>query len=168
MSSCPPDEVRRNRGSEPRSGHVRMVDVTEKPVVYREAVAEGFLHLRPETLERILRGEVRKGDVITVSKVAAILAAKQTPQLIPLCHPIPITHVETEIVPDREKSGVFVRVRVRTRAQTGCEMEALVACATALLTVWDMVKEYEKDEKGQYPDTWVEYIRVVEKVKVEG
>ncbi len=141
-----------------------MVDITGKEIVYREAVAEGVIRLKPETIKRIREGNVEKGDVLTVSKIVATQAVKKTPDLIPLCHNIPITHVNVEyefIGEDKIK----VRVTVKTTAKTGVEMEALTGVSMALLNIWDMVKKYEKDEKGQYPDTWIEYIRVVKKTK---
>jgi len=143
---------------------LHMVDITPKPVVHREAVAEGVIRLKPETVKLILEGRVEKGDVFTAASLAGIMAAKKTPELIPLCHPIPINKVDVECeVIDEER--VRCRARVVTDAKTGVEMEALVAVTTALLTIWDMVKKYEKDERGQYPHTRIEYVRVVEKVK---
>jgi len=144
-----------------------MVDVTAKPEVYREAKAKGTIKLKPETIRLIREGKVEKGDPFHVAKVAGILAAKNTSSLIPLCHPLPLTNVEVDlqIVDD---STVEVETTVKTRAQTGVEMEALVAATLALLTVWDMTKQYEKDEKGQYPHTVIQSIRVVRKKKEEG
>ncbi len=144
-----------------------MVDVTAKPEVYREAKAKGTIKLRPETIRLIREGKVEKGDPFQVAKVAGILAAKNTSSLIPLCHPLPLTNVEVdlEIISD---SAVGVEATVKTRAQTGVEMEALVAATVALLTVWDMTKQYEKDRLGQYPHTVIQDIRVVRKVKEEG
>jgi len=144
-----------------------MVDVTAKPEVYREAKAKGTIKLRLETLRLIREGKVEKGDPFQVAKVAGILAAKNTSSLIPLCHPLPLTSVEVDlnIVDD---SAVSVEATVKTRAQTGVEMEALVAATVALLTVWDMTKQYEKDRLGQYPHTVIQDIRVVRKVKEEG
>ncbi|UCC59107.1 MAG: cyclic pyranopterin monophosphate synthase MoaC [Candidatus Bathyarchaeum sp.] len=141
-----------------------MVDVTAKPEVYREAKAKGAIKLKAETIRLIREGKVEKGDPFQVAKVAGILAAKKTSSLIPLCHPLPLTGVEVElhIVDD---SKVEVETTVKTRAQTGVEMEALVAAATALLTVWDMTKQYEKDAEGQYPHTSIQELRVVSKVK---
>lgn len=143
-----------------------MVDVTAKPEVYREAKAKGTIKLRPETIRLIREGKVEKGDPFQVAKVAGILAAKNTSSLIPLCHPLPLTNVEVDlkIVND---SAVGVEATVKTRAQTGVEMETLVAAAVALLTVWDMTKQYEKDKLGQYPHTVIQDIRVVRKVKEE-
>lgn len=139
------------------------MDITGKEEVYREATAYGRIRLREETVTRIREGRVEKGDVEAVARVAAILAVKKTPELVPLCHPIPITGVAVEM---RAKgSWVEVWVTVRTTARTGVEMEALTGAAAALLAVWDMVKKYEKDEEGQYPYTAIEEVRVVEKVK---
>jgi len=144
-----------------------MVDVTAKPEVYREAKAKGTIKLRHETIRLIKEGKIEKGDPFQVAKVAGILAAKNTSSLIPLCHPLPLTSVEVDlqIVDD---STVEVKTTVKTRAQTGVEMEALVATTVALLTVWDMTKQYEKDRLGQYPHTAIQNIRVVRKVKEEG
>ncbi len=141
-----------------------MVDVTAKPEVYREAKAKGAIKLKAETIRLIRAGKVEKGDPFQVAKVAGILAAKKTSTLIPLCHPLPLTGIEVElhIVDD---SKVEVETTVKTRAQTGVEMEALTAAATALLTVWDMTKQYEKDKNGQYPHTSIQELHVVSKVK---
>jgi len=142
-----------------------MVDVTNKADVYREAEAEGFIKLRPQTLKRIREGEVEKGDVFSTTNIAAIMAAKKTPELLPLCHPIPLTNVSVHI--DVEDEGVRVRTLVKAVGKTGVEMEALVATAVALLNIWDMVKKYEKDENGQYPHTEITNIRVRSKIKRE-
>jgi len=141
-----------------------MVDVTAKPEVYREAKAKGTIKLKSETIRLIREGKVEKGDPFHVAKVAGILAAKNTSSLIPLCHPLPLTSVEVklQIVDD---SKVEAETTVKTRAQTGVEMEALAAAATALLTVWDMTKQYEKDADGQYPSTSIQNLHVVRKVK---
>jgi len=142
-----------------------MVDVSKKPEVYRMASATGVIKLRPSTVKRIRGGRVEKGDPIATAKIAGILAAKNTSVLIPLCHPIPITDVEIDAkVLD---GSVEIYSTVKAVAKTGVEMEALVATATALLTIWDMVKPYEKDAQGQYPFTTIQDIRVVKKVKVE-
>jgi cyclic pyranopterin phosphate synthase len=143
-----------------------MVDVTAKPEVYREAKAKGAIKLKPETIRLIREGKIGKGDPFQVAKVAGILAAKNTSSLIPLCHPLPLTSVEVALdVPD--DSTVEVETTVKTRAQTGVEMEALVAAVVALLTVWDMTKQYEKDRSGQYPYTTIQDIHVVKKIKEE-
>jgi cyclic pyranopterin phosphate synthase len=140
-----------------------MVDISAKPEVYREAKAKGLIKLKPETLRLIKKGKVEKGDVFSVAKVAGILAAKNTCNLIPLCHPLPLTNVELDLkIVDK---GVEVGSTVKTKAQTGVEMEALVAVSVALLAVWDMTKQYEKDRFGQYPSTIIENIHVVSKIK---
>jgi len=126
------------------SGEAHMVDVGEKNVTTREAVAEGTIRMQPETLKLILSGGHKKGDVFAVARVAGIQAAKKTADLIPLCHAIPITAIEIELVPDEAKSTVRCRVTVRTLAQTGVEIEALTAVEIALLTVYDMCKAVDR------------------------
>ena len=145
---------------------VAMVDITGKPKIYREATATGKIRLKPETINLIKSGKVEKGDPIYTAKIAGTLAAKETSILIPFCHPLPLTNVKVEIE-ILDKSTIKVSSTVKTEAQTGVEMEALVATAISLLTIWDMVKQYEKDERGQYPSTVIEDIRVVEKIKGE-
>jgi cyclic pyranopterin phosphate synthase len=141
-----------------------MVDVSAKPEVYREAKAKGTIKLKSETLRLIKEGKIEKGDPFEIAKVAGVLAAKNTSSMIPLCHPLPLTSVtvELQIVDD---SMVEAEATVKTRAQTGVEMEALAAAATALLTVWDMTKQYEKDVDGQYPGTSIQNLHVVRKIK---
>jgi cyclic pyranopterin phosphate synthase len=141
-----------------------MVDISKKPEVFREATATGIIRLRPETIKLIEDGRIAKGDPLYTAKIAGILAAKKTSALIPLCHPLQLTNVEIEAKVLRN-STVQVSSTVKTKAQTGVEMEALVTTAISLLTIWDMVKQYEKDVKGQYPFTAIENIRVVKKVK---
>jgi cyclic pyranopterin phosphate synthase len=141
-----------------------MVDITGKPKVFREATATGKIKLKPETISLIKSGKVEKGDPIYTAKVAGVLAAKETSTLIPFCHPLPLTNVKVEIR-ILDESTIQVFSTVKTEAQTGVEMEALVATAVSLLTIWDMVKQYEKDAEGQYPSTLIEDIRVVKKVK---
>ena len=141
-----------------------MVDVTGKPEVYREATAKGSIKLKPETIRLIKEGKVEKGDPLQAAKIAGVLAAKNTGSLIPLCHPLPLTHIEINIEAV-DRSTVEVEANVKTKAQTGVEMEALVAASVALLTLWDMTKQYEKDAKGQYPHTVIQNIRVTSKVK---
>ncbi len=141
-----------------------MVDVTAKPEVYREATAEGVIKLKPETVRLIKEEKIEKGDPLQAAKIAGVLAAKNTSSLIPLCHPLPLTDVKL-VVEVVDRSTVKVEATVKTRAQTGVEMEALVATAVALLTIWDMTKMYEKDERGQYPTTTVQNIRVTQKMK---
>jgi len=141
-----------------------MVDVSGKPDVFREATAAGKMKLRPETVKLIRSRKIEKGDPLYTAKIAGILAAKKTSSLIPLCHQLPLTSVSvnTEIV---GKNMIQVISTVKAKAQTGVEMEALTATAVGLLTVWDMVKQYEKDVEGQYPLTAIEGIHVVKKVK---
>ncbi len=142
-----------------------MVDITSKKEVYREATASGKIILRKETIERIKEDKVEKGNVFNVATVAAILAVKRTWNLIPLCHPIPITSVKVDF--NVSSNSIEVIVNVKTTAKTGVEMEALVGVSTALLTIWDMAKKYEKDEKGQYPYTKIVDIKVESKIKRE-
>ena len=141
-----------------------MVDVSAKPEIFRQATATGNIRLKPETVKLIREGRVAKGDPLQTAKTAGILAAKRTSDMIPLCHPLPLTNVEilTKIV---DKTWVQVTATVKTKAQTGVEMEALTAVAVSLLTVWDMVKQYEKDAEGQYPTTRIENIQVIKKLK---
>ena len=145
---------------------IKMIDISSKKPILRIAEAYGKLKLRKETIERIKRGDVEKGNPFLIAKIAAINAVKMTPLLIPLCHPIPITHVDVECgIEDNEH--VYCRVKVKAEAKTGVEMEALTAVATALLNIWDVVKMYEKDKEGQYPETRIELIKVTKKVKLE-
>jgi len=141
-----------------------MIDISSKDVVFREARAEGYIRLREETIRLIREGKVEKGDVFTIAKVAAIQAVKKVPEVLPLCHNIPITFVDVKFqVVSRKR--VRVEAIVRTSARTGVEMEALTAVVVALLNVWDLVKKYEKDEGGQYPWTVIEGVRVTSKIK---
>jgi cyclic pyranopterin phosphate synthase len=143
---------------------VTMVNVSGKPEIFREATARGTIKLKPETVRLIKDGKIAKGDPLYTAKISAILAAKKTSELVPLCHPLPLTSVEIEAKVVNE-SNVEISAVVRTRAQTGVEMEALTAVSVALLTVWDMTKQYEKDAAGQYPNTAIENIHVVKKLK---
>jgi len=144
---------------------VRMVDISSKPIVHRKAEAEGAIRLTRQTMDALRRRTVKKGDVLAMAEVAGILAAKKTHELIPLCHPIPISRVQFtfSLMDDR----VEALCTVDADYKTGVEMEALVGVSTALLTIWDMVKYIEKDDEGQYPTTAIERIRVVKKVKGE-
>ena len=141
-----------------------MVDISGKAEVFREATAKGKIRLKPETVNLIREEKIAKGNPLYTAKIAGVLAAKKTSELVPLCHPLPLTNVEVEakIV---EKTAVEVTATVKTRAQTGVEMEALTATSAGLLTIWDMVKQYEKDAAGQYPNTAIENIHVVKKTK---
>ncbi len=141
-----------------------MVDVTGKAEIFREATATGTIKLKPETIDLIKTAKIAKGDPLYTAKIAGVLAAKKTSDLIPLCHPIPLTNVEVD-VKVADMCTVSVTATVKTKAQTGVEMEALTAVSVALLTVWDMTKQYEKDSAGQYPSTAIENIHVVRKFK---
>ena len=142
-----------------------MVDITEKPPVFRRARARGSILLQETTVEAIRLGQVKKGDVLATARLAAILAAKETPRLIPMCHPISITGLEVgfQLQPGRIEAAVTVT----SVGRTGVEMEALAAVSAALLNVWDMVKYLEKDESGNYPNTEIEEIRVTQKEKAD-
>lgn len=121
-----------------------MVDVSGKPVTDRIAVAEGAVRMSAETLALIAQGRAKKGDVLSVARLAGIMAAKKTADLIPLCHPLPITKVALELTPDPALPGIRIEATVKTGGQTGVEMEALTAVSVAALTVYDMVKAVEK------------------------
>jgi cyclic pyranopterin monophosphate synthase len=123
-------------------GRVRMVDVGEKPVSDREAIARGTIRMSRRAIGQIRAGAVKKGDPLQAARVAGIMAAKQTAALIPLCHPLPLSSVQVELTPMTR--GYSIEARVRTRAQTGVEMEALTAVAVAALTIYDMVKAVDK------------------------
>jgi cyclic pyranopterin phosphate synthase len=127
-----------------RTGRPRMVDVSEKPVTARRAVAEGIVTLSPETLNLVIDGRTTKGDVLTVAELAGVMAAKRTSDLIPLCHPLPLTDLLVQVTPDRSAGGLRVRAEVATTSRTGVEMEALTAVSVAALTVYDMVKGVER------------------------
>ena len=141
-----------------------MVDVSGKAEIFREATATGKIRLKPETVNLIREGKIAKGNPLYTAKIAGVLAAKKTSELVPLCHPLPLTSVEVE-AKILDKTTVEVTATVKTKAQTGVEMEALAATSVGLLAIWDMVKPYEKDAAGQYPTTAVENIHVVRKLK---
>ena len=126
------------------SGEAHMVDVGGKPATAREAVAEGRIRMQPATLRLILAGGHKKGDVLAVARVAGIMAAKKTAELIPLCHPIALTRVEVELVPDEKQNAVLCRAVAATTGPTGVEMEALTAVQIALLTIYDMCKAADR------------------------
>ena len=123
-------------------GRVKMVDVADKPVTAREAVARGTITMSRQALQLVRSGRVKKGDPLQTARLAGILAAKQTSALIPLCHPLPLTSVDVDVLP--RPRGYDIEARVRTTAQTGVEMEALTAVAVAALTIYDMVKAVDK------------------------
>ena len=135
-------------------GRARMVDVSDKAVTTREAVAEGFVRMSAETLALALSGEGRKGDVRAVAEIAGVMAAKQTSTLIPMCHPLPISKAEVRV--EAAEGGLAVAARVKTTGQTGVEMEALTAVSVACLTLYDMLKAAEK---GMV----IETVRLIEK-----
>lgn len=126
------------------SGEARMVDVSGKPETKRRARATGAIRMRRETLDAIVKAEVKKGDVLGVARVAGVMAAKRTADLIPLCHPLSLTHVEVVLQPDDALPGVRAEAVVNTTGPTGVEMEALTAVSVALLTVYDMAKALDR------------------------
>lgn len=138
-----------------------IVDVGGKEDVPRRAVAAGRLALSPSTVEAIRTGKVDKGDVLAEARVAALMAVKSTPDVLPHCHPVPLTAVD--VAWDLDEDGLSVTVAVEATYKTGVEMEALHGVTVALLTAWDMVKPLEKDEDGQYPRARIGDVRVVEK-----
>jgi cyclic pyranopterin monophosphate synthase len=125
-------------------GRAHMVDVGGKEVTARTAIASGQVRMLPETLAHVTAGTAKKGDVLGVARLAGIMAAKRSAELIPLCHPLPLTHVSVDLTPDRDLPGVRITAEVRTTGRTGVEMEALTAVSVAALTVYDMLKAVEK------------------------
>ena len=121
-------------------GNVRMVDVTDKPETTREAIARAQVRMNPQTVRLIETNQISKGSVLEVAKIAAIMGAKQTPQIIPLCHPLPMTHIDVQFVLDSSRGGISIEVRTRTTYKTGVEVEALTAATIAALTIYDMCK----------------------------
>ncbi len=126
------------------SGAAHMVDVSDKAVTERIATASGRIKMAPETFEIVQKGNAKKGDVLGVARLAGIMAAKRTADLIPLCHPLPITKVTLDLVPDSSDSSVVITATVKTSGQTGVEMEALTAVSVAALTVYDMLKAVDR------------------------
>jgi cyclic pyranopterin monophosphate synthase len=137
-------------------GEARMVDVSAKAVTEREAVADGCVLMQQATLDIVRKGNAKKGDVLGVARIAGIMAAKRTSELIPLCHPLAISQVEVDLTPNAKLPGIDVRARVKVAGKTGVEMEALTAVAVACLTVYDMVKAIDRGMR-------IEGIRLVEK-----
>ena len=125
-------------------GEARMVDVTEKAITERTASAEGFVTMAPATLALLERGEAKKGDVLAVARIAGIMAAKRTHELIPLCHPLPISEATIRFTPSQRPAGVWVTARAKVAGRTGVEMEALTAVAGACLTIYDMLKAADR------------------------
>lgn len=128
-----------------QEGKAHMVDVSDKPITARTAVAEGHIKMTAETLALVTEGRADKGDVLGIARIAGIMGAKKTADLIPLCHPLPITKVALELTADESLPGIRITATVKTGGQTGVEMEALTAVSTAALTVYDMVKAVQKD-----------------------
>lgn len=128
-----------------KGGAAHMVDVSGKPVTDREAQAEGWVRMSAQTLDLVREGRAGKGDVLGIARIAGIMGAKRCSDLIPLCHPLPITRVALDLEPDAGLPGVRIRATVKTSGQTGVEMEALTAVSTAALTVYDMLKAAQKD-----------------------
>lgn len=126
------------------AGEAHMVDVGDKPRTKRRAVAEGRISMRPETLQMILQGDHKKGDVLGVARIAGIMAAKRVPELIPLCHPLSLSKIEIDFTPDPPTNSVLCRSRVETTGQTGVEIEALCAIQITLLTIYDMCKAVDR------------------------
>ena len=139
-----------------RGGEARMVDVSAKPATEREAVAEGRVVMAAKTLDLVLAGNAKKGDVLGAARIAGTMAAKRTHELIPLCHPLPVSNIAVDIEPERKLPGLKVRARVKVTGRTGVEMEALTAVAVACLTIYDMVKAVERGMR-------IEGIHLVEK-----
>jgi len=142
-----------------------MIDISEKPTVKRKAISKGEIKLKKETIKAIKEKKVKKGDVFTVARVAGLNAVKNTSMLIPMCHPVPVSAVDIDF--DVRENSIICVCEVKAEYKTGVEMEALTGATVALLTIWDMVKYLEKDEKGQYPETRIINVEVVEKVKGE-
>jgi cyclic pyranopterin phosphate synthase len=139
-----------------RGGEARMVDVGAKPATERVAIAEGHVVMRRDTLETVLAGNAKKGDVLGAARIAGIMAAKRTHELIPLCHPLPVSQIAVELNPDDALPGLVVRATVKVTGKTGVEMEALTAVSVACLTVYDMVKAVERGMR-------IDGIRLIEK-----
>jgi cyclic pyranopterin phosphate synthase len=125
-------------------GEARMVDVSAKDVTSRTAIAEGFVSMAPETLDLILEGKAEKGDVLATARIAGIMGAKRTHELIPLCHPLPVTQVKVHFMPSRDPSGITVQATAKVEGKTGVEMEALTAVSIACLTLYDMCKAVDR------------------------
>jgi cyclic pyranopterin phosphate synthase len=140
----PPRPERRRLTHLDRGGRPRMVDVSTKPSTARRAVAEAFVSLSPETLSLVIDGGNEKGDVLSVAELAGVMGGKRTSELIPLCHPLPLTDLVVAVTPDRAGGGLRIRAEAATTAPTGVEMEALTAASVAALTVYDMVKGVER------------------------
>jgi cyclic pyranopterin phosphate synthase len=126
------------------AGEAHMVDVGDKRITHRTAISEGWIRMQPQTLRMAVEGGHKKGDVLGIARIAGIMAAKKTSELIPLCHPLALTHIDIELTPQPDSSSIYCRTRVETRGQTGVEMEALCATQIALLTIYDMCKAMDR------------------------
>jgi cyclic pyranopterin phosphate synthase len=126
------------------SGEAHMVNVGDKPSTKRRAITEGWIRMQPETLQMIMQGSHKKGDVLGVARIAGIMAAKRAPELIPLCHPLSLTKVEIDLQPEEKENAIHCRTHVETVGQTGVEIEALCATQIALLTIYDMCKAVDR------------------------
>jgi len=146
-----------------KEGAAQQVDITGKPITVRRAVASGFIELKPSTIKAIKKGTAEKGNVLNTARIAAIMASKQTSDIIPLCHQISLTAVNVDF--GIKGYAVEAVVEVKSVGRTGVEMEAITGVTVALLTIWDMVKSAEKDETGNYPTTRIYDIKVVQKEK---
>jgi cyclic pyranopterin monophosphate synthase len=144
MAQKPPRNERRRLTHLDRSGRPRMVDVSDKPVTARRAIAEALVAVSPETMSMVIDGGGPKGDVLGVAELAGVMAGKRTSELIPLCHPLPLTDLVVAVTPDRGAGVLRVKAEAATTAQTGVEMEAMTAASVAALTIYDMVKGVEK------------------------
>jgi len=140
-----------------------MIDISPKQAIVREAFAAGQIKLKPSTIKRLRAKRIAKGDAVAAAEIAAIMAAKNTPNILPFCHSIPITTIHTSH--SFQRDSLKIESYVKGFAKTGVEMEALTAVSTYLLTIWDMVKQYEKDSNGQYPTTAITNVRVTKKIK---
>jgi cyclic pyranopterin phosphate synthase len=127
-----------------KQGRAKMVDVSDKAETLREAVVRGSVHMKPSTFKRVMSGKIAKGDVLAVAKVAGIMAAKKTSEIIPMCHPLNLSHVEVNFYPVEKESRVDIEAKVRIKARTGVEMEGLVTVAVASLTIYDMCKAIDR------------------------
>ncbi len=127
-----------------RKGRARMVDVSRKPETLREAVVRGSIFMSPKTFDKIMSGEIEKGDVFAVAKVAGIMAAKRTAEIIPMCHPLNLSHVEVNFYPFEEENRIDIEAKAKIKARTGVEMEGFVAVAAAALTLYDMCKAIDR------------------------
>ncbi len=148
-----------------KDDHAQMVDISGKKDSLRIASASGDIKLRPLTIDAIRNQQVTKGNVLATARIAAILAVKKTPELIPMCHQIPINSIDISF--DVSSTTITVEVTVKSDGKTGVEMDALTGVSAALLTIWDMVKSAEKDETGNYPLTMIQEIKVISKIKEE-